>query len=149
MDKVRTSLSSLSFCMSICFQGARGEGRTGKWALFVLPLITILREGMEAIVFVGGVSLGQSAESIPIAAIVGIACGLICGYIIYSFASRASKYRSRFQCFLAECPILSSPYGLPRCDDELSFAHRRRPIQQGRLGLSRKCIQPSVRPFLC
>jgi high-affinity iron transporter len=67
-----------------------GEGRTGKWALFVLPLVTILREGMEAIVFVGGVSLGQSATSIPIAAIVGIVCGLICGYIIYTFASRAT-----------------------------------------------------------
>jgi len=71
-------------------QGNRGEGRTGKWALFLLPLVTILREGMEAIVFVGGVSLGQSATSIPIAAIVGIVCGLICGFIIYTFASRAT-----------------------------------------------------------
>jgi len=71
-------------------QGAHGEGRTGKWALFVLPFVTILREGIEAIVFVGGVSLGQSAESIPIAAIVGILCGLICGFIIYTFASRAT-----------------------------------------------------------
>jgi high-affinity iron transporter len=71
-------------------QDNHGEGRTGKWALFLLPLVTILREGMEAIVFVGGVSLGQSATSIPIAAIVGIVCGLICGYIIYTFASRAT-----------------------------------------------------------
>jgi high-affinity iron transporter len=47
---------------------------------------------MEAIVFVGGVSLGQSATSIPIAAIVGIVCGLICGYIIYTFASRAVSH---------------------------------------------------------
>jgi len=71
-------------------QGNRGEGRTGKWALFLLPLVTILREGMEAIVFVGGVSLGQSATSIPIAAITGIVCGLICGFLIYTFASRAT-----------------------------------------------------------
>ncbi|KAH9000833.1 iron permease FTR1 [Lactarius hatsudake] len=67
-----------------------GGGRTGKWALFLLPFVTILREGMEAVVFVGGVSLGQSATSIPIAAIVGIVCGLICGFIIYAFASRAT-----------------------------------------------------------
>ena len=64
----------------------------GKWALFTLPLVVVLREGLEAVVFVGGVSLGQSAGSIPIAAIVGIICGLLCGFIIYAFASRAGKY---------------------------------------------------------
>ncbi|EMD34890.1 Ftr1 iron permease [Gelatoporia subvermispora B] len=66
------------------------EARTGKWVLFILPLITVLREGMEAVIFVGGVSLGQTAVSIPIAAIVGLVCGLICGYLIYAFASRTT-----------------------------------------------------------
>ncbi|KIJ51821.1 hypothetical protein M422DRAFT_98998, partial [Sphaerobolus stellatus SS14] len=66
------------------------EGRTGKWVLFILPFITVLREGMEAVVFVGGVSLGEPATSIPIAAIVGILCGLICGFLIYFFASRTT-----------------------------------------------------------
>ena len=47
--------------------------------------------GLEAVVFIGGVSLGQPAASIPIAAIVGIICGLICGYVIYAFGSRTSK----------------------------------------------------------
>ena len=46
---------------------------------------------MEAVVFVGGVSLGQSATSIPIAAIVGLIVGLVCGYLIYAFASRTSE----------------------------------------------------------
>ena len=32
------------------------EGKGGKWTLFLLPLITVLREGLEAVVFVGGVS---------------------------------------------------------------------------------------------
>ncbi|KAG1769349.1 iron permease FTR1/Fip1/EfeU [Suillus occidentalis] len=63
---------------------------TGKWVLFILPLITVLREGIEAVVFVGGVALGQPAKSIPIAAIVGLVCGLICGYLIYQFASRST-----------------------------------------------------------
>ncbi|KAM0748648.1 iron permease FTR1 [Meredithblackwellia eburnea MCA 4105] len=66
----------------------RSEGNTGKWALFVLPLITVLREGLEAVVFVGGVSLGQTARSIPLAAIVGLICGLIIGYLIYASSSR-------------------------------------------------------------
>ena len=47
--------------------------------------------GMEAVVFVGGVSLGQPATSIPIAAIVGLICGIIIGFFIYEFASRTSK----------------------------------------------------------
>lgn len=45
---------------------------------------------MEAVVFVGGVSLGQSATSIPIAAICGLLAGLFCGFLIYAFASRAT-----------------------------------------------------------
>ncbi|KAI0702859.1 Ftr1 protein [Cytidiella melzeri] len=64
--------------------------RSGKWVLFILPLITVLREGMEAVVFVGGVSLGQPATSIPLATVVGLVCGLICGFLIYSFASRTT-----------------------------------------------------------
>ncbi|OAX35605.1 Ftr1 protein [Rhizopogon vinicolor AM-OR11-026] len=64
--------------------------RTGKWALFVLPLITVLREGIEAVVFVGGVALALPATSIPIAAIVGLFCGLVSGYLIYQFASRTT-----------------------------------------------------------
>lgn len=71
-----------------------GRTKAGKWALLVLPLITVLREGVEAVVFVGGVSLGQPATSIPLAAIVGIICGIIVGYLIYAFASRTSEYLS-------------------------------------------------------
>ncbi|KAF7348522.1 Iron permease FTR1 [Mycena venus] len=74
------------------FSGAHTDGKTraGRWVLFILPLITVLREGMEAVVFVGGVSLGQPATSIPIATIVGLICGLVVGFIIYSFASRTT-----------------------------------------------------------
>lgn len=64
--------------------------RAGKWVLFFLPLITVLREGMEAVIFVGGVSLGQQATSIPIAAIVGLICGFVVGYLIYAFAARTT-----------------------------------------------------------
>ncbi|OCB87154.1 iron permease FTR1 [Sanghuangporus baumii] len=66
------------------------DGLAGQLIIFFLPFITVLREGLEAVVFVGGVSLGQSARSIPIAAIVGIICGLVCGFLIYAFASRST-----------------------------------------------------------
>ena len=85
------------------FVDVDGRARTGKWALFILPFITVLREGLEAIVFVGGVSLGQPASSIPIAAAVGIFCGFICGFVIYTFASRASKYLRSFRHKVFHC----------------------------------------------
>jgi len=74
------------------FEGKHVDGRTqtGKWVLFILPMITVLREGIEAVVFVGGVALGQPATSIPIAAIVGLVCGIVCGALIYTFASRTT-----------------------------------------------------------
>lgn len=33
------------------------ELATSKWTLFLLPFITVLREGLEAVVFIGGVSV--------------------------------------------------------------------------------------------
>jgi high-affinity iron transporter len=41
--------------------GDKREGSGGKWALFLLPFITVLREGLEAVVFVGGVRLSTSS----------------------------------------------------------------------------------------
>jgi len=51
---------------------------------------------MEGVIFVGGVAIGQPASSVPIAAIVGILCGLVCGFLIYHFASRSSKRANHF-----------------------------------------------------
>jgi len=64
--------------------------QTGRYALLILPMITVLREGLEAVVFIGGVALGQPATAIPIAAIVGIICGILVGVFIYLFASKSS-----------------------------------------------------------
>ncbi|KAJ2370296.1 high-affinity iron permease [Coemansia sp. RSA 2611] len=54
-----------------------------RYLFFHLPFLTVLREGLEAVVFVGGVSLGISAKSIPLPVVVGIACGSLVGYLIY------------------------------------------------------------------
>lgn len=56
--------------------------------VFLLPFLIPI--GLEAVIFIGGVSLGQSATSIPIAAIVGLICGTIAGFVIYQFGSRTS-----------------------------------------------------------
>ncbi|KAG9102219.1 high-affinity iron permease [Ceratobasidium sp. UAMH 11750] len=80
--------------LSDAFEGkvsTKGRGgQNSRWVLFALPFITVVREGLEAVVFVGGVSLGQPATSIPLAAIIGLICGLLVGYLIYASSSRTS-----------------------------------------------------------
>lgn len=54
-----------------------------KYAMFLLPFITVLREGLEAVVFIGGVGLGLPATSFPLAVVCGLGAGALVGYIIY------------------------------------------------------------------
>ena len=54
-----------------------------KYAMFILPFITVVREGLEAVLFVGGVSLALPATAFPLPAILGFAIGCLVGYLIY------------------------------------------------------------------
>ncbi|KAJ3950699.1 high-affinity iron permease [Colletotrichum fioriniae] len=54
-----------------------------KYAMFILPFITVLREGIEAIVFVAGVSFSAPASAVPLPAIVGLIVGAFVGYLLY------------------------------------------------------------------
>lgn len=54
-----------------------------KYAMFLLPFITVLREGLEAIVFIGGVGLGSPASSFPLAVFTGLGAGALIGFFIY------------------------------------------------------------------
>lgn len=56
-----------------------------KYSMFILPFITVLREGLEAIVFIGGVGLGLPASAFPLAVICGLGAGLAIGYLIYKY----------------------------------------------------------------
>lgn len=56
---------------------------TRRYAMFILPFITTMREGVEAVVFVGGVSLGYPATAFPIPVITGILAGLAVGLLMY------------------------------------------------------------------
>ena len=66
-----------------------------KYAMFILPFITVLREGLEAVVFIGGISLGLPASSFPLPVILGIACGCLVGYLIYKY-TRTCPTRSSY-----------------------------------------------------
>ncbi len=67
----------------------KGSPRSGfkrwceKYAMFLLPFVTVLREGLEGVVFIGGVSLGLPATSFPIPVILGIAGGCFVGFLIF------------------------------------------------------------------
>lgn len=69
--------------------GHRMKAWGEKYAMFILPFITVLREGLEAVVFIGGISLGLPASSIPLAAICGLAGGALIGFIIYKAGNTA------------------------------------------------------------
>lgn len=69
--------------------GNRFKAWAEKYAMFLLPFITVLREGIEAIVFIGGVSLGVQASSIPLPTFCGLLAGCGVGFIIYKGGNMA------------------------------------------------------------
>ncbi|KAG0381016.1 high-affinity iron permease [Mortierella sp. AD032] len=66
---------------------------TGKYALLLLPMITVLREGLEAMIFIGGVTFDAEGKSIPLAVIVGLIAGALVGFLIYRGGSRIALHR--------------------------------------------------------
>lgn len=65
--------------------GGRFKRWCEKYAMFILPLVTVLREGIEAVVFTASVSFSASPTSIPLPVVIGILAGSIIGYIIYKY----------------------------------------------------------------
>ncbi|CAN6674942.1 plasma membrane iron permease [Trichomonascus vanleenenianus] len=61
-----------------------------KYAMALLPLITTLREGLEAVVFLGGIGANQPASSFPLPVIVAIFLGLLIGYLMYTSGNHVS-----------------------------------------------------------
>ncbi|KAJ6144640.1 hypothetical protein N7470_008535 [Penicillium chermesinum] len=63
------------------------KGRLKRWmekyVMFFLPFITVLREGLEAVVFIGGIGISLPASSFPLAVFCGLAAGGLVGYLIY------------------------------------------------------------------
>lgn len=63
---------------------------TEKYAMFILPFVTVLREGIEAVLFIAGVSLSAPATSFPLAVICGLGAGALVGYLIYKGGNKTS-----------------------------------------------------------
>ncbi|GJN74404.1 hypothetical protein PLIIFM63780_008486 [Purpureocillium lilacinum] len=60
-----------------------------KYAMFALPFITVLREGIEAVVFVAGVSFSAPAYAVPLPVVVGLLVGGFIGWLLYKGGSTA------------------------------------------------------------
>ncbi|PFH61690.1 hypothetical protein XA68_16573 [Ophiocordyceps unilateralis] len=60
-----------------------------KYAMFFLPFITVLREGVEAVVFTAGVSFTAPASAVPLPVVVGLGLGILVGWLLYKGASTA------------------------------------------------------------
>ncbi|ODV79891.1 iron permease FTR1 [Suhomyces tanzawaensis NRRL Y-17324] len=63
---------------------------TKRYFLAILPLITTLREGLEAVVFIGGIGMSQPLTSIPLSIAGGLLVGSIIGYILYQGGNKLS-----------------------------------------------------------
>ena len=55
----------------------------GNAGIFLLAFSTTLREGIEAVVFLFGVTAGQKIQSIILPGFVGVIMGLAVGVILY------------------------------------------------------------------
>lgn len=66
------------------------EKTTKKYFLAILPLVTTLREGLEAVVFVGGMGASNPLSSLPLSIGAGILLGSAIGYILYKGGNKLS-----------------------------------------------------------
>ncbi|KAL2212899.1 iron permease FTR1 [Sarocladium strictum] len=60
-----------------------------RYSMFILPFVTVLREGIEATVFVAGVSFSAPPTAIPLPTVLGALLGATVGYGIYRGGSAA------------------------------------------------------------
>lgn len=63
--------------------GSRFKRWCEKYSMFMLPFVTVLREGLEAVIFIGGVGIGFPATSFPLPVFLGLGIGCLVGYFIY------------------------------------------------------------------
>ncbi|ODQ65556.1 FTR1-domain-containing protein [Nadsonia fulvescens var. elongata DSM 6958] len=61
-----------------------------KYALAILPFITTLREGLEAVVFLGGLGMSQNYTAFPLAVVTAISLGSVIGCGMYKYGNSVS-----------------------------------------------------------
>ncbi|KAL2622013.1 hypothetical protein R1flu_002218 [Riccia fluitans] len=59
------------------------QSTKSKYTLFLIPFTVVVREGVEAMIFLGGIGLEGSGTAYPLAAVKGAVCGILIGYLLY------------------------------------------------------------------
>lgn len=98
---------------------------TASKAFFWIPFLTIMREGLETILIIGGVSFSEDVSSIPLAAIVGIIAGILVGILIHRASGQLSLnvffISASYFLLLMAAGIMSRSVGLIQDHVWLSF----------------------------
>lgn len=70
----------------------RVENFTEKYSMLLLPFVTTLREGMEAIVFIGGIGINEntSIPAIIVSTLTAVIIGSIVGILLYGTGNKLS-----------------------------------------------------------
>lgn len=92
-EKFRVKLASIIYSDKSMMLKAKGQDAvkfSEKYAFFILPFITALREGLEAVVFVGGVGLDQPLTSIPLSMITAASISGIFGFFFFRYSGSLS-----------------------------------------------------------
>ncbi|OBA24393.1 iron permease FTR1 [Metschnikowia bicuspidata var. bicuspidata NRRL YB-4993] len=71
-------------------KNAPKEKFSKKYFLAILPFITTLREGLEAVVFMGGIGMSQPLSSLPLAVLAGVLLGSGIGVSLYKGGNKLS-----------------------------------------------------------
>jgi high-affinity iron transporter len=83
-DKWRVKIAAALDANSTDESSPRGLRFLGeKYAMFLLPFVTVLREGLEGVLFIIGAGLGLPATAFPLAVACGLGAGALIGYLLY------------------------------------------------------------------
>lgn len=80
-----------------------------KYFLAILPLVTTLREGLEAVVFIGGMGMSNPLSSLPLSIGSGVLLGSIIGYVLYKGGNKLSL---QYFLILSTCFLYTVSAGL-------------------------------------
>lgn len=92
-EKFRVKLASIIYSDRSMMLRAKGQDAvkfSEKYAFFILPFITALREGLEAVVFIGGVGLDQPLSAIPLSMITAASISGIFGFFFFRYSGSLS-----------------------------------------------------------
>ncbi|QLG70846.1 hypothetical protein HG535_0A07890 [Zygotorulaspora mrakii] len=111
-EKFRIKLASIIYSdknMLKNVNGSKAAKFSERYAFFILPFITALREGLEAVVFIGGVGLDQPLSSIPLSM---ASAAIISGFFGYFFFRYSGSLSLKICLVVATCFLYLIAAGL-------------------------------------